>query len=85
VPTLQELPADFLVVIDFAVKDEGDIPRLVREGLVAGLKVYDAQPPDGQGHMRQVELAMAIGAAMLEPRGHLIDPLTIGHGLEFQI
>jgi hypothetical protein len=35
--------------------------------------------------MRQEELAMAVGAAMLEPRGHLIDPLTIGQGLEFQI
>ena len=67
VPTLQELLADFPVVIDFAVEDEGDIPRLVRKGLVAGLKVNDAQPPDGQGHIRELEFAMAVGAAMLDP------------------
>jgi hypothetical protein len=35
--------------------------------------------------MRELEFAMAVGAAMLEPRGHLIDPLTINHRLEFQV
>jgi hypothetical protein len=85
VPAVRELTADFPVVVDFAVKDEGDIPRLVREGLVAGLEVNDAQAPDSQGQVRKLELAVAIGAAMLEPGGHLIDSLPTGYGLELQI
>jgi hypothetical protein len=35
--------------------------------------------------MREFEFAMAVGAAMLDHQGHLIDPLTISHRLEFQV
>jgi hypothetical protein len=35
--------------------------------------------------MRQLELAMTVGAAMLESGRHLIDPLRAGHGLELQV
>ena len=80
-----QAPADFPVVVDFAVEDEGDIAGFVRERLVAGLEVNDAQPPDGQGHVRQLELAMAVGAAMLEASRHLVDPFATSHRLEFQI
>ncbi len=85
VPALQELLAEFPVVIDFAVKDEGEVPCFVRKGLIAGLKINDAKPPDGEGHMRKLELTLAVGAAMLHPRGHLIDPLTMDHRLELQV
>jgi hypothetical protein len=68
-----------------AGKDEGDIAGFVRERLVSGLEVNDAESPDGQSHVRQLELAMAVGAAMLEASRHLVDPFATSHRLEFQI
>jgi hypothetical protein len=82
---LFEASANLPEVVDFAVKDEGDIAGFVRERLVSGLEVNDAEPPDGQSHVRQLDLAMAVGAAMLEASRHLIDPIATRHRLEFQI
>jgi hypothetical protein len=84
VPVLQAA-ANFPEVIDFAVKDEGDIAGFVRERLISGLKVNDAESADGQRYVGQFELAVAVRAAMHKAGGHLIDSLASGHRFEFQI
>ena len=85
VAALQQPLAQFAVVINLAVENQGDVPGFVGERLVAGLKVDDAQPPDGQRDVRQLKSSAAVRSAMEDASCHRVDALTVLQGLKPQI
>ena len=70
--------AKFTVVVQFAVKNYGDIPRLVPDGLLTTGQVDDAQPPHPQSESRRARIVhqktVTIRTAMLHHSSHRADP-----------
>ena len=73
VPCGDEPLAQLDMVVDLAVADDADRAVLVRDRLVAGLKVDDAQAAETEPYARRGEEALAVRAAM---------PQRVGHALE---
>src|SRR5215472_1771565 len=63
-PLRLQAETQFRVVIDFAVKDNPDIPIFVGNGLPARFDIDDAQPPHGKSDVLFDEKPLIIGAAM---------------------
>ena len=67
VAALHQPGAQLAVVVDLAVENERDFSGFIRQRLVAGLKVNDAQPANRQGDMWQLKLAFAVRPAVPDP------------------
>src|SRR5258705_4817383 len=65
-----ELIAEGLEVVDLPVVDDPDGPVLVRDRLVAGLEIDDAQPAHAERRVVVVIGALVIRSAMPEGSGH---------------
>jgi hypothetical protein len=85
VPALNEILAQLPVVINLAIENQRHISSLIEEGLIARLKINDAQATNGQGEVGQLKLAVAVWAAVDESRRHKIDALALGRRFERQI
>ena len=59
-----------LVVVNFAVEDDGEGSVLVEHRLCAAVGVYDGEPPMPQRGAGIGEVALAIGAAVADQIGH---------------
>src|SRR5581483_5766471 len=70
VAALLQTFAQLVAVVDLAVEDDPDVARFVRDGLVAGLEIDDAEAPRGEADGRCGVEPFGIGAAMLEARRH---------------
>ena len=66
-----ELALDPLEVVELAVHDDLPPPVLVRDRLIAGHQVDDAEPRVAQPHpsVRRDPMPLAIGSAMVQSRG----------------
>ena len=72
-----ELFAQLLEVVDLAVADDGDCAVLVRDRLITGLEIDDAEAPEAQTDAgREVE-ALAVGAAMAQTVGHPLEHVAV--------
>jgi hypothetical protein len=85
VAALQQPFAQLAVVINLAVENQGDVPGLVAERLVAGFQINDAQTPDGERDVRQLKFAAAVRPAMEEASRHRVNALTVFQRLKVQI
>jgi hypothetical protein len=71
------LRAEVLVVIDFAVEDDGDGVVFVEHGLVAAGEVNDGQAAMAEGNMRINEETGIVRAAMSEGVAHTDDGAAV--------
>ena len=85
VAAVQQPLAQLAVIINFAVENQGDVAGFVGERLVAGFKVNNAQPPDGQRDVGQLKFAAAVRPAMEDGGRHRVDALTVRQRLKLQI
>src|SRR5207244_7234362 len=67
--------AHVVVVVELAVLDRPDVSVLVRERLVAGLDVDDAQAPRAEGDPRREMRAAVVRAAVRHRVGHPVQQL----------
>ena len=65
-----EFATQFAMVIDFAVEDDPDRPVLVGHRLMAAGKIDDGQPAKAQGAVVIVPVALVVGSAVDDRRGH---------------
>ena len=65
-----ELPADVGVVVDLAVEDHPDAAVLVRQRLLAGAEIDDAQAAMGERGVRVAVQPGFVGAAMGDDVAH---------------
>jgi hypothetical protein len=69
-PQGHELAPDVRVVVDFAVEDDPDRAVFVRERLLAGAQIDDAEPAVGKGRVRIAVQARFVRPAMSEDVAH---------------
>ena len=67
---LHKIVAEFAVVVDFSIKDEGDRLIFVGERLIATGDIDDAQAAHGQADIAVDEVSGAVGTAMPQPVIH---------------
>jgi hypothetical protein len=65
-----QLGAQLRMVIDFAVEDNPKALVLIRDRLMAGLYIDDAEPPYGKTNIPLHEKTVVIGAAMRDLETH---------------
>ena len=68
-----EIAAQLAMVVDLAVEDDPHRAVFVGHRLIAAGAIDDGQAPVAERQPRRVEVAAAVGAAMVEPVGHRPD------------
>ena len=66
---LDEAP-QFQLVVDLAVEEHDHVAGLVQERLMSVLRIDDREPPHPERDALRRVVALAVGAAVLEPRRH---------------
>src|SRR5579862_1010097 len=77
VATRFEIFSQILVVINFTIEDDPNVPVFITQGLVAGLNVDDAEPAHCQAHVLLDKEAVIIGAPVDDLLVHSGERVTI--------
>ena len=67
---LLQIFAQFLEIIDLAIKDHDDAAVFIVDWLITGLQIDDGQPPMSQAALIIYKKAFSVRAAVCDPFGH---------------
>jgi hypothetical protein len=79
VPSQFQFPPLLEVVKQFAIKNNGDVSKLVEDRLLAVGQTHNAEPPGAQGEPRSVKVTLLIRPAMHDRTRHSSDNF-VGYG-----
>ncbi len=84
-PSRDQVTSQFLIAVDFAVENDPDGAVFVRDWLMTGIEVDDAEPPHAEAAWPVDMEALVIRPAMANPVAHRADLCRVRTGPQPQL